>query len=80
MMGDYHVRFCERLGVKFPRPTRLYFGLFAALKIAHRAEVSQIIRSKQGFRYMATHHTQKSAAAFAATLLLFCDARSGQRP
>jgi di/tricarboxylate transporter len=23
MMGDYHVRFCERLGVKFPLPTRL---------------------------------------------------------
>lgn len=23
MMGDYHVRFCERLGVKFPVPTRL---------------------------------------------------------
>jgi RNA-directed DNA polymerase len=23
MMGDYHVRFCERLGVKFPRSTRL---------------------------------------------------------
>ena len=22
MMGDYHVRFCERLGVKFPLPTR----------------------------------------------------------
>ncbi len=22
-MGDYHVRFCERLGVKFPLPTRL---------------------------------------------------------
>jgi hypothetical protein len=21
-MGDYHVRFCERLGVKFPLPTR----------------------------------------------------------
>jgi hypothetical protein len=21
MMGDYHVRFCERLGVKFPLPT-----------------------------------------------------------
>jgi hypothetical protein len=23
MMGDYQVRFCERLGVKFPLPTRL---------------------------------------------------------
>lgn len=23
MMGDYHVRFCERLRVKFPLPTRL---------------------------------------------------------
>ena len=23
MMGDYHVRFCERLGVKLPRSTRL---------------------------------------------------------
>ena len=23
MMGDYQVRFCERLGVKLPRPTRL---------------------------------------------------------
>jgi len=22
MMGDYQVRFCERLGVKFPLPTR----------------------------------------------------------
>ena len=22
MMGDYHVRFCERLGVKFPLSTR----------------------------------------------------------
>ena len=22
MMGDYHVRFCERLRVKFPLPTR----------------------------------------------------------
>jgi hypothetical protein len=22
MMGDYQVRFCERLGVKLPRPTR----------------------------------------------------------
>ncbi len=22
MMGDYHVRFCERLGMKFPLPTR----------------------------------------------------------
>ena len=22
MMGDYHVRFCERLGVKFPLPPR----------------------------------------------------------
>ena len=22
MMGDYHVRFCERFGVKFPLPTR----------------------------------------------------------
>jgi hypothetical protein len=22
MMGDYHVRFCERLGVKFPLATR----------------------------------------------------------
>ena len=21
-MGDYHVRFCERFGVKFPLPTR----------------------------------------------------------
>ena len=23
-MREYHVRFCERLGVKFPRPTHLY--------------------------------------------------------
>ena len=23
MSGDVHVRFCERLGVKIPRPTRL---------------------------------------------------------
>ncbi|MCH8243713.1 MAG: hypothetical protein IH897_14050 [Planctomycetes bacterium] len=23
MSGDAHVRFCEELGVKFPRPTRL---------------------------------------------------------
>ena len=23
MMGDYHVRFCERLRVKLPLPTRL---------------------------------------------------------
>ena len=23
MMGDYHVRFCERDGVQFPVPTRL---------------------------------------------------------
>ncbi len=22
MMGDYHVRFCERLSVKLPLPTR----------------------------------------------------------
>ncbi len=25
MMGDYHVRFCERLRVKFPRSTRQRF-------------------------------------------------------
>ena len=27
MMGDYHVRFCEGLGVKFPWPTRWYSTL-----------------------------------------------------
>jgi len=41
MMGDYHVRFRERLGVRFPRPTRLNrinplsrFMLLAALAYA----------------------------------------------
>ena len=27
MRGDFHVRFCERLGVKFPLPTRLDGGV-----------------------------------------------------
>ena len=28
MMGDYQVRFCERLGVKLPWPTRQTIWLF----------------------------------------------------
>ena len=58
MMGDYHVRFCERLGVKFPLPTRprdRYGGLdigtcacrtfphdTKASKRAKRAQIEQI--------------------------------------
>ena len=32
MMGDYHVRFCERLGVKFPWPTRFTFVYTVSFK------------------------------------------------
>jgi len=32
MMGDYQVRFCERLGVKFPLPTRPRKPLPAIIK------------------------------------------------
>jgi len=34
MMGDYHVRFCERLGVKFPLPTRYADVNKAKMRIA----------------------------------------------
>ena len=36
MMGDYHVRFCERLGVKFPLPTRLKNKIDTACGQEHR--------------------------------------------
>jgi hypothetical protein len=36
MMGDYHVRFCDRLGVKFPLPTRL-------LNVNHKLETNDFI-------------------------------------
>ena len=47
MMGDYQVRFCERLGVKFPLPTRPFFlfdnnslaGRFFILAFCSRAAI-----------------------------------------
>ncbi len=50
MMGDYHVRFCERLGVKFPLPTRhttvrqhnfIVLGTFNFLLIFNVSNVKQ---------------------------------------
>jgi len=38
MMGDYHVRFCERLGVKFPLPTRLQTVLCKLKNQPHKAK------------------------------------------
>jgi len=37
-MGDYQVRFCERLGVKFPLPTRQ--------KLVRHNKISSLVRVK----------------------------------
>src|SRR5680860_189041 len=38
MMGDYHVRFCERLGVKLPLPTRCS-GVVGHIANPHKAHL-----------------------------------------
>ena len=40
MMGDYHVRFCERLGVKFPLPTRRQIR-YAVYKEVRRIKIKK---------------------------------------
>ncbi len=39
MTGDCHVRFCERLGVKFPLPTRLYLIYLTICKFTAKRSI-----------------------------------------
>src|SRR5712692_10858790 len=56
MSGDVQVRFCERLGVKFPRATHLIMGF------QHREDAERVLKvlSKRFARYGLTLHPEKT--------------------
>jgi len=43
MMGDYQVRFCERLGVKLPRSTRPFSQYFLNYKVEISSNVYTVM-------------------------------------
>ena len=55
MTGDFHVRFCERLWVRFPWPTRPDFPLAYFLLVGFAGRKY----TKYGKQVMATLHAQK---------------------
>jgi len=60
-MGDYHVRFCERLGVKFPLSTRLKKNRYVQVenKIMDRKELKRLEQEKLSYLYKSVEFADK---------------------